>query len=215
MLVQLSVHKGVLHEGLTVVEHAIYLDGSDVIAQCGELALLNRTDLSLRIEHVNMDSIDTQEAVGNGRSRVARGGHEHIHLLTFVLLLNEILQESRHESGAHILEGEGRTVEQFEGIDIVLDLHHRTVERQGVVDDLLERLGIDVLAKEGVSYRIGYLLECLGLDGVEKLLRQLLDALWHIQTSVFCQTLDHCLVQIGYRSLTIRAIILHTLFYFH
>ena len=85
-------------------------------------------------------------------------------------------------------------MEKFERIDIVLHLHHRTVERQGVIHNLLQRLGIHILTKEGISHRIGDLLEGLGLDGVEEGLRQLLDLLRHVEPTVFCQSFHHRLM---------------------
>ena len=92
MLIELSVHEGVLHEGLTIVEHTIDLNGRDVLAQRGELALLNGRDLTLRIEHIDMDAIDAEETVGYSRARISRGGHEDVHLLAFAFLLDKVLE---------------------------------------------------------------------------------------------------------------------------
>ena len=91
VVVQLLVHEGTLHQRLAIVEHAVHLDGGDVLAECGELALLNGRHLSLGIEHIHVDALHAQESVGNGRTRVAAGGHQHVHLFRLALFLDEIL----------------------------------------------------------------------------------------------------------------------------
>ena len=48
-------------------------------------------------------------------------------------------------------------IDRIDGGDVYLD--DRTIKRQGIVDDLLERFGINVLSEERVGYRVGYLLE--------------------------------------------------------
>ena len=106
-----------------------------------------------------MDAVDTQEAVGHSRARVARGGYEHVHLLTFSLLTDEILKQARHEAGTYVLEGERGAVEEFEGVDVILDIHDRTVERQRIVYNILEGIRVYILAKEGVGNCVGNLLE--------------------------------------------------------
>ena len=58
VLIQFGIHKGILDEGLTIVEHTVNLNSSDVLSQCGELALLNRRDLTLGIEHIHMDAVN-------------------------------------------------------------------------------------------------------------------------------------------------------------
>ena len=133
MAIQLFVHKGRLHQRLTVVEHAVHLDGGDVLAQRRELALLNRAYLALRIEHIDVDAVNAEEAVGNGRTRVATGSHEDVYrslsFFLFPLSSDKVLQQTRHKACADILEGEGGTMEELQGIDVVLHLDYRTVER--------------------------------------------------------------------------------------
>ena len=168
MLIELCIHKGILHESLTIVEHTIDLDSRDVLAKGRKLALLNRRYLALGIEHIDMDAVDTQEAVGHSRACVARGGYEHVHLLTFSLLTDEILKQARHEAGTYILKGESGAMEEFEGVDIILDIHDRTVERQCVVDNILQGIRIHILTKEGIGNRVGNLLERHLVDIVEE-----------------------------------------------
>ena len=73
--IEVGIHKGVLHQCLAVVKHTIHLHCRDVLSQCGELALLNRADLSLRIEHIHTDAIHSEEAIGHGTARIATGSH--------------------------------------------------------------------------------------------------------------------------------------------
>ena len=99
-----------LDQGLAVVEHTVYLDGGDVLSQCGELAFLDRTDLALGVEYIDVDAVDTKETVGDCRTRVTAGGDEHIDL-SGTLLTDEILKEACHETGTDILECQGGTME--------------------------------------------------------------------------------------------------------
>ena len=143
MAVELLVHEGALHQPLAVVEDAVDLDSRDVAPQRGELALLDGRHLALGIEHVDVDAIDAEEAVGHGRPRVAAGGYEHVDLLVSALLADEVLQQARHEAGADVLEGQRGTVEELQRIDAFalqcccvragLDLHDGAVKLQGVI----------------------------------------------------------------------------------
>ena len=71
LLGQFAIHEGLLHHGLAVVEHTVDLQGRDILAQSRKLALLNRTYLALRIEHIDVDAGDTEEAIGYGTARIA------------------------------------------------------------------------------------------------------------------------------------------------
>ena len=126
-----------------------------------------------------------------------------------IVLANEVLQQSCHEAGTYVLECQGGAVEQLQCIDVVLDFHHRTVERQCVINDFLEGIRFDILAKEGVGNGIGNLLECLGLYGVKEILRQLLDTFGHIESAIFCKSLDYCFLQVGDGRIPIGTIIFH------
>ena len=124
VLIQFLIHKGRLYQCLAVVEHTVYLDSRDVLAQCGELALLNGTDLALRIEHINVDAVNAEEAVGYGRTRVATGSHEYVHrfvccdvIATYRTVTQEVLQQTGHKAGTDVLEGEGGAVEELQRID--------------------------------------------------------------------------------------------------
>ena len=89
-----------------------------------------------------MDAVHPKESVGDGRSRVAAGGHEHIDLATshgpaFAVLMDEILQQTGHETGAHILEGKCRAMEEFQAIDALLHALQRRLEGECVGNDTL------------------------------------------------------------------------------
>ena len=86
MGIELSIHEGALDEALAVVEHAIHLKGGDILPQRGELALLYGAYLTFGVEHIDMDALHAEKAVGHGRTRIARGSHKHINLF---LLTNE------------------------------------------------------------------------------------------------------------------------------
>ena len=84
-----------------------------------------------------MDSVNAEETVGNSRTGITRCSYEYIHLF-LALLTYEVLQETGHEARTHILEGEGRTMEQLERVDVWLYLDYRAVECQGIVYNLLQ-----------------------------------------------------------------------------
>ena len=118
MGIELSIHEGALDEALAVVEHAIHLKGGDILPQRGELALLYGAYLTFGVEHIDMDALHAEKAVGHGRTRIARGSHKHINLflLTVVccLLAIEIPQQTGHETSTHILEGQRRAMIELE-----------------------------------------------------------------------------------------------------
>ena len=124
-------------------------------------------------------------------------------------MLDEVLQQARHKTGTHILKGEGRTVEQLQGVNIVFYVHHWTIECQGVVHNIMQGIRIYILAKESTGYGVGNLLKTHFLDVVEKLLGQLVDTLGHIQSAILSQSLNYCFVQVGNRSLAVGAVIFH------
>ena len=81
------VHECRLDEPLAVVEHAVHLDGGDVLSERRELALLYGADFSFGVEHIDMDSVDSEKSVGNCRAGVSRSGDEHVGCLCFVSFL--------------------------------------------------------------------------------------------------------------------------------
>ena len=78
MLVQFSIHEGILDQCLTVIENTINLNGGDVLSKCGELALLNGADFAFGVEHIDVDALNTEGTVGNCATCVARSSHEDV-----------------------------------------------------------------------------------------------------------------------------------------
>ena len=191
VLVEFLVHEGALHHCLAIVEDTLHLYGGDVLPEGGELALLDGRDLALGIEHVDMDAGDTEETVGNGRTRIAGGGNKNIDQSVASLLLVEIAKQACHEACAHVLEGQCGSMEKFQGIDIVRYPYGRDVERHGVVDNLAQVLGRDVLAEEALCHTEGDFLKRHILDIVEELLGQGTDTGGHIKATVSGKALDN------------------------
>ena len=100
-------------------------------------------------------------------------------------------------------------MKELEGVDIILDLHHRTIERQRVINDILQGIEVDILAKERTRHIVGYLLKGHLVDVVEEHLWQYLDFFGHIKTTVFCQAFYDGLIQVGDRGFSVSTIIFH------
>jgi hypothetical protein len=71
-------------------------------------------------------------------------------------------------------------MEEFQGIDIVRYLNGWDIEGEGIVDNLAQIVGRDILAKETVGHTICYLLEGHILNVVKKLLRKRTDICGHV-----------------------------------
>ena len=202
VLVQFGVHESVLHESLTIIEHAIDLNGCDVLAERGELAFLNLADFPFGIEHIDVNSVHSKKSIGDSRPCVSRCCHEHVHLFCS-FLFDEVLKQASHETRAYIFESQRRAVKEFKAVDVFLELHNRCLECQCVVDNLFQGIGIYIFAKECIGYGVGYFLERQVLHVVKKIGRQLLDALRHVESAVFCQTFDYSFMKVGYGCLVV------------
>ena len=155
-----------------------------------------------------MDALHAEEAIGHGTARVARGGYKNVDELG-AFLSDEILQQTCHEAGTNVLEGEGGAVEEFQGVDRRGDLYNGTVERQGLIDQVLQTVGVDVLSEEGIGHGIGNVAELHGGHVVEESLRQVVDTLGHVKPTIFGKSLHHCLVQVSQGCLLVGAIVFH------
>ena len=188
VLVQFLIHKSRLHQRLTIVKDTIHLNSGNVLAQGGKLALLNGRDFSFGVEHIDVDALYAQETVGYGTSRVAACSHKDVDRPVcwsvtskrWTTSAQEITQQTCHKPGTYILEGKRRTVEQFQRVDIFCHFHHRTVEWQGVIDNVLQGVFVHIFSEEIAGYVIGNILELHILDVVEEGLGQFLDALRHV-----------------------------------
>jgi hypothetical protein len=153
---------------------------------------------------VHADAIDTEETVGHGAAGIAGGGHEHMDL---IVPGEEILQQTRHETRAYVLESQGRSMEEFQRVDARLDLADGAVEGQGLGNDPMQNVCRDVLAEERIGNHRGDLRE--GTHRLEKRFRKLLDALRHIESTVFREAFDDGLPEIRPRRLAVRAVVSH------
>ena len=61
--IQFLVHEGSLYQRLAIIKSAVYFEGSDVLSQGGELLLLYFTHLAFGVEHIDVDTLHTQETV--------------------------------------------------------------------------------------------------------------------------------------------------------
>ena len=91
---------------------------------------------------MHADAVDAQETVGHGAAGVAGGGHEHMDL---IVPGEEILQQTRHETRAYVLESQGRSMEEFQGVDTRLDLADGAVEGQGLGNDPMQNVCRNIL----------------------------------------------------------------------
>jgi hypothetical protein len=125
------------------------------------------------------------------------------------LAADEVLQQTGHETGADVLEGECRAVEEFKRIDAVGDAGDGTVELKRVADDAVKLFLLDVLAEESVGHGAGNFLKRQPVDAVEEFIRQRFDMFGHVQSAVFGQSFDHGFLQIGRRGMFVGAVISH------
>ncbi len=60
MAVQFVIHESRFYQRLAIVESPVYLKGGDILSQCCELAFLDRTDFSLGIKNIHVDTRYTE-----------------------------------------------------------------------------------------------------------------------------------------------------------
>ena len=209
MRMEVGLHEGALDQRLTVIKHAVHLQCGDVAAQGGELALLDGAHLAFGIEHIHMYALYAQESVGYGRTRVAAGGHQHVHQSAVVGLVAVIAQQAGHKACAHVLECQGGAMEELEAVDAVGHAYGRHVERERVAHDLLQRVGRDVFAEEGLGHARGYLVERKFVYLFKERCGQGIDALGHVEAAVFGQAFHHGFFKGGERGLVLGAVIVH------
>ena len=125
------------------------------------------------------------------------------------LVFIEIGQEAGHEARADVLEGQGGTVEEFQGADAAAHLHGRNPEVQGAVDDPFEGFRVDIFAKEVQGDRQRGVLEREVAEIAEEGLRHGLDPLGHVQPPVRGEAVHDGFPQARQRSLSIRAVVFH------
>ena len=163
--IQFAVHEGVFHQGLAVVEGAVYLKGCDIAAQGSELLLLYLTHLAFGVEHIDADALHAQETVGYSAARIARRSHKNVDLAS-ALSADEVPQKASHKASTHILEGKRGPVEEFERVDTAGDRHKRYIETERVTHQFVQRILRDVIAKESIGHTAGDVRQTETVDAV-------------------------------------------------
>ena len=154
---KLGVEEGFLDHGLAIVESAVDLQGLDVAADGGQLLFLDFADAALWVEQDDVDALDVVEALGDGTAGVAAGGDEDGDLL-----VAEVGDGPGEEAGTDVLEGQGRAVEEFEGVSPVVGFDEGEREIHGLCTNALEvrafhrafGVGPDDLGGEVVGLRV-------------------------------------------------------------
>ena len=155
-----------------------------------------------------MYAFHTEETIGNGTARITGGSNKHIDLL-LALFLDKVSQQTRHEAAAYILKGKRRTMEQLKRINILCHPDQRDIETECVINNLFQRIGRNILAKESICHAIGYLLKAECIDAIVKLLWQSFDCKGHEKPLVCGKPLYHGLFKSGFGGLFVGAIIFH------
>ena len=60
-----------------------------------------------------MNTVHSEETIGNRTTGITGSSHKYIHLL-FALFTDKVTQQTCHEAATYIFKGKRRTVEQFE-----------------------------------------------------------------------------------------------------
>ena len=202
---EVRVQEGGLDQGLAVIEAAVDLQGGDVLAQGRELGLLHGAHAAPGIQHEDVRARDSQEAVCDGAPGVTGRGDEDID----IPFLGEVPQEPRHEAGADVLEGKGRPMEEFQGVDPFFHRHGRAVEGKGFRDDAVQLRPGNVLAEEsGGDFLADFHKGHFG-KAAEPIVREGRNPLRHIEPAVFREPLDDGLLQRRGRRLLFGTVVLH------
>ena len=110
-------------------------------------------------------------------------GYQHIDF-RIALATDEVAQQTGHEAGAHILEGQRGAVEKFQGIKSVSHGHEGHVEIEGVAHQTVQGVLRHIFAKESVGHVAGNGGKIHQVDMLEELVRQRFDAFRHIKALV-------------------------------
>ena len=202
---EVRVQEGGLDQGLAVIEAAVDLQGGDVLPQGGELGLLHGAHAAPGIQYEDVRARDAQEAVCDGAPGVTGRGDEDID----IPFLGEVPQEPGHEAGTDVLEGKGRPMEEFQGVDSFFHRHGRAVEGQGLRHDAVQFRAGDVLPEESGGHFLADLDEGHFGKAAEPVSREGRNPLRHIETAVFREPLDDGLLQRRGRRLVFRTVELH------
>jgi hypothetical protein len=136
---EVTVQEGFFDHALAVIERARDGIAVDVVTPAGQLPLLGGRDEPLREQHTHLESGASVERRSDRTTRIARGRHQNVQ--GSLVRPSQTRERCRKKTGAEVLEGRGRTMEQFEDLQMfcrvnALDRH------QG--DGKIECLGQDL-----------------------------------------------------------------------
>ena len=100
-------------------------------------------------------------------------------------------QQPCHEAGAHVLKGQRGPVEELQGVDSGLHFAQRAVKAEGLADNAGKFFRGDIFPEKSLGHFQGIFHEAPISQRPEKGLRQLRNALGHIEAAVFREPLDH------------------------
>lgn len=100
-------------------------------------------------------------------------------------------------------------MEEFQRIEVIVDRYGRDIEVEGIVHQLLQGIGRDILAKERLRHTESDFGERQGVDGFVEVGWQDRNGGGHVQAAVGSQAFDNGFLQSGIGSLVIRAIVFH------
>ena len=142
---QLFIVKRLLNQRLTGVEITVNRHGFDVAAQGAEQLLLQRANLTARIEDNYFDVRQAVEGMRHGRAGVAGGRGQDRHRL----IACDMRQHLGHKTAAKIFKRQGRAVEQLQAADIILYLSDRRREGERRSYAGLQFILRDLIANKG------------------------------------------------------------------
>ena len=147
-----------LHDSLAIVEGALERDDMHVgRVDAGHLAALHLRDAPVRVEDEHVDLIEALEGLDGGAAGIARGRADDRR--AGAARAQDVVHQLPEQLHGHVLEGEGRAVEQLEHEQVVADLgegaHGRMAEGGvGCLDHAAEIGGSNVV-DESAEHGLG------------------------------------------------------------
>ena len=194
-----------LHDRLAVVEGALHRERMHVTCACRRHhAPLHVGDAAVRKQHDQVDTVAVGERIDRGAAGIARGRNRDGGALA--TLRQHMIHQPRQQLHRHVLEGERRTVKQFQhelvGPDLVERHHGRMAEgRIGLVGHAA-KIGIGDVARDE---RLDHLDRDFPVRATEEprdgLGRQLRPDLGHIQAAVAGEPGQHHVAEPEFRGL--------------
>ena len=155
-----------------------------------------------------MNTFHTQKTVGNGTPCITGGRYQYVYIL-LSFFLDEVSQQTCHETTAYIFESQCRSVEKFQRINVVRHLHQRNIKAQCIIHNLFQCISGNVFTKEGIGYTVSDFLKRKAVNRIVKILRKRLDSHRHEKPSVSGKPFYYGFLQRSHRRLFIRTIVFH------